>query len=249
MKISTRGSIGFGGAVCIQSLSLTVDQSDLWSPTQRKESLEKVSLLLMNRSSEASKDPIRLPISYVPSDNDVIIGPGGEAKNHVGNRNLFIILRKFSAAYSKSNKIEKGRIISQIIYEATELSPMKTPFVKFQNGYWYAVEGELAREKVSQTMRNLLHAQYRSSAASKKQRRVQNYRLFDSLVHSIMKKKGNFISARLENLYGQMERNRQRTDDEVLEAFTQANSDILESLKSLSLRSNAEMRGVSVEEA
>lgn len=191
----------------------------------------------MNRSTAAQQDLGRLPISYRPSENDVIIGTGREAKNHIGNKNLVNIARQYCAMYSKASKAEKSIIISQIIRDATIQSPLRTPFVKSQNGHWYIVEDELVREKVSQTMRNLLHSNYRSSTAAKKQRRVQNYQHFDAMVQSIMLKSGGLIRERMRPLFAQIESNKRKSDEEVCELFTQANIDILESFKSLSLQS------------
>lgn len=195
---------------------------------------------LMNRSSGSPHDSGRLPITYKPSENDVIIGTGKEARDHIGNKNLINIVLPYCAVYSKSSKAEKSRLISQIIRDATIQSPLRTPFVRrTHNGHWCVVEDELlVREKVSQTMRNLLHSKYRSSTKAKKQRRMQSYQQFDAMVHSMMKTEGSFITARIQSLFAQIESNNRKPDDEVCELFTQANIDILESLKSLSLKSD-----------
>ena len=191
----------------------------------------------MNRNSAAGNDIGRLPISYKPSENDVILGTGREAQNHIGNKNLLNIVQRYKSMYAKASKAEKSNIISLIIRDATIQSPLRTPFVKSQNGHWYIVEDELVREKVSQTMRNLLHSQYKSSTVAKRQRRMQSYQHFDAMVYSLTKKNGSFITKRMRPLFEQIERNKTKSDEEVCEILTQANIDILEFLKSLSLQS------------
>ena len=202
------------------------------STSQR--STQTSSLPLKDICLTSSEGSIRLPSSFTPSNNDVIIGTGRDARNHVGNASFMKIIRKYSDEYSTlTAKKAKGTIITKIIRDATKQSPTGTPFVKRQNGHRYTADHDMAREKVSQSMRNLLHNQYKSSTTAKKHKRVQNYRYFDAIIHVIMQTRGNFITARIGPLYAQTNENSNKTDEEIYELFTQANLDILESLKSL----------------
>ena len=93
----------------------------------------------------------------------------------------------------------------------------------------------MVRERVSQSMRNVLHSKYKSSTTAKKRKRMQNYQQYDAIIHEIMQKRGNFISERMRPLYAHTTNEKSsKTDEEICELFTQANLDILESLKSLS---------------
>jgi hypothetical protein len=173
-----------------------------------------------------------LPIGYIPSRNDVIVGTGREAKNHIGNKKFHNTVKRYIGDYSKRpSKLEKGRIISQIIIDVKKQSPTETTFVKNVGGRWYAVGSATVREKTSQSLRNELHSKYRSSMKAKKRRRIQICQEFDNVVHEMMKQRGNFISERINAVSAQMKKTGKMLDEEVCDLFNQANIDILEALK------------------
>ena len=174
-----------------------------------------------------------LPIDYLPSQYDVIVGTGREAKKHVGNINFkHNIATKYIHLYSRKSKSEKGRIISQIIDEMKNRSPRRAPFVKKMGGHWFAVGYGLAREKVSQSLRNELHEKYRSSGKAKKLQRMERCQEIDRIVYKMMKERGSYISERINLLKGEIvKKGKNLSEDEVTAMFTQANIDNLEFLK------------------
>jgi hypothetical protein len=67
--------------------------------------------------------------------------------------------------------MEKGYIISLVVDEIREQAGDGGFVKKDGKGMWYVVGEILAREKVSQAFRDVLHNKYKSSTASKKKRR------------------------------------------------------------------------------
>ena len=185
-------------------------------------------------STENNDQMTLLADNFIPSQYDVIVGTGREARNHVGNFNFQEhIIKKHIGEYLEQSKLEKGRTISQIIEEAKSKSPTGTPFVKkLGDGKWYAVGYNQAREKVSQSVRNELHDKYRSSVEAKKHRRIKICKEIDASVYNMMQRRGSFISDRINKLCSEMKNcGKQVSDNEVEKIFTEANIDILEGLK------------------
>eukprot|EP00980_Cylindrotheca_fusiformis_P000104 scaffold19_cov114-Cylindrotheca_fusiformis.AAC.51 len=181
-----------------------------------------------------------LPIDFVPSKYDVIVGTGREARHHIGNKTFQNIVKRYLGDYAnRPSKVEKGRIISDIINESRKCNPADTSFVKKVEGRWYALNNETIRERVSQSLRNELHSKYRSSKQAKKQRRIQICQEFDNAVRSMIRQPGCFIARRIERVSSDVARSKKGkvSDDEVCALFTEANIDILEDLKRLSLAS------------
>ena len=81
-------------------------------------------------------------------------------------------LREYS---DSSTKLEKSYILRNIVTQVRLNSP-NGGFVKKdpRNGRWYEVGDFLAREKTSQTFRDALYEQYKSSNTAKKLRRLQD---------------------------------------------------------------------------
>lgn len=190
-------------------------------------------IIMTKKTEDLEEEMVRLPLGFTPSQFDIIVGTGREAKNHnIGNRNFRHLLKKYVEDYSKRSKLEKGRVISQIITEAKHMSPTRTGFVKQMKGIWYAVGQTAAREKVSQSLRNELHDKYRSSIEFKKKRRIQIREEVDGDVQKIIQQKGNFISQRMSEVSKQLKKKTKNLSDErICELLTQANIDILEGLK------------------
>ena len=175
-----------------------------------------------------------LPSHYTPTHLDVIIGTGREPRIHKGNARLReTMTNNYIHRYSSvDNKFEKSLIISEIVATIRENSPNRAGFVKKVNGQWYAVDDFIARETVSQGLRNLLHNQYRSSAASKKRKRGLVCAQMQDYVERMMRVKRSFLSQRMEMLSSELLRRGRNDSEQALEAlFTQTNAAILESFK------------------
>ena len=126
-----------------------------------------------------------LPEDFVPLPYSVLFGRGKKCTNACGNRRLRIICTMYLARYAKvmDNKDEKSEIVSEIystVKEACRNNAGLGAFIRNIDGRWYEVEMTVAREKISQFLRDLLHTKYRSSMKSKianrRQRRIESTR-------------------------------------------------------------------------
>ena len=116
-----------------------------------------------------------LPRDFIPGDRDVICGRGRSIWQSPGNTNFRKILVGRVDEYSTvATKAEKSNILSAIVDEVRKESPYGG-FVKRDaiTGQWSEVGDFLAREKVSQGFRDMLHENYRSSNKTKRKRRLE----------------------------------------------------------------------------
>lgn len=182
-----------------------------------------------------TEDMIPLPSGFVPAAVDVVVGTGREAKFHSGSGSFLKLLKEqYLERYSNAkSKLDKTLIISEIINAVRENSPTGTGFVKKLGNRWYQVEEHLCREKASQSLRNLLHKQYRSSVKSKKHRRCIMRQEIDNNVDVILHTSQSFLSRRISELEIDIEKKggAKAPETDVLRLFSQANTDILEGLK------------------
>jgi hypothetical protein len=95
----------------------------------------------------------------------------------------------YATAYaSATSRVDKSAIVSVIIDKVRSLSP-EGGFIKKDesSSLWYEVGDVMAREKVGQTMRDALHASYRSSTQAKKQRRLTEQESADESMAAIIR--------------------------------------------------------------
>jgi len=120
------------------------------------------------------------------SKYDVICGRGRIAFNHTGNKRFREIVKSNLTRYSDaSTKGEKSMIVSHIM----RIVRQHGNFVKYtsEKSRFENVAERLAREKVGQVLRDILHTQYRSSTEAKKQRRLAQKQQRDAQIHQIVK--------------------------------------------------------------
>lgn len=150
------------------SSSTVQDSSSLCSTTttttrKRKNPISKKNNTTIQRVRDAN---------FRPGEYDVICARGGDAKRHIGNINFRQRVAESAQEYAAaSSKLYKSIIVSKIIDWVRQHSP-EGGFVK-QNrddGLWYDVGDDLARDKVGQTLRELNHSQYKSSMKAKRRR-------------------------------------------------------------------------------
>ena len=205
------GNMAFHGDM-VMSLSLTEAQENAKGPSLKHKNL--------------------LPSNFVPDEFDVICSRGKEARNHKGNILFHSIIKKTGPKYaSAEGKISKSIIVSEIVDTFRQRSSTGMGFVKFIGGKWYELGDLSAREKVSQSLRDLLHGQYRSSARSKKRRKNElNYKMMkdlESLVDS-----NEFVSTRTKAMKETIDQFGDALSDHQLELLmTKMNCDILDQLK------------------
>ena len=114
-----------------------------------------------------------LALNFIPGPFDVICARGRHAKDHCGNVRFRGVIQQSIGKYAQTDtKLEKSLIVSEIIESIRAASPTGG-FVKYvkKDARWYEVGDQWAREKVGQSLRDLLHSQYKSSTKAKRIRR------------------------------------------------------------------------------
>ena len=95
----------------------------------------------------------------VPNPNDVLCGRGGNINSHRGNEQFRAFVEKRKRVYLTARfKREKRLIASSIVNEIRAMDPpgrflARMGSLKDNNGYWYDIGNEKARDKTSQALR------------------------------------------------------------------------------------------------
>lgn len=176
-----------------------------------------------------------LPTTFEPGPNDVVCARGKSYWDHIGNRRYRDLISAATDKYATStNKLEKSLIVSEIV---DAIHQRKGQFVKKETKNkhgsccWVIVDDVFAREKVSQSLRDGLHDRYKSSTKAKKQRRACVNEKFNDDIDRVINS-NRVVSHRIHELSREVTRNGAVASDfTILTLFSQANSDILESLK------------------
>lgn len=93
-----------------------------------------------------------------PHENDVLLGRGGNNNRHSGNEKLRTLARREAALYNISMKMQKSAISRQLVQEMRDLNPPARFLKQLKSGEWQDVGDLLAREKVSQVLRDAVQA-------------------------------------------------------------------------------------------
>lgn len=183
----------------------------------------------MSKSKDtASKfDMTPLGEGYEPTNFDVVCARGRIAVNHTGNKRFKLIVESSLQRYSKApSKLAKSAIVSDIVDTIRKSSP-DGGFVKKEGTMWYEAGDHLAREKVGQALRDMLHSKYRSSTKAKKLSRKVKQSMLDDEVDQIMNRGTNTdITERVKELTKDA-----RRDSDFQEAFNMANLELLKTFK------------------
>jgi hypothetical protein len=111
----------------------------------------------------------QLGVDFQPSHSSIICGRGKQSYTHAGNHRFRMLATMFVKKYSHANrKKDKSAIVSDIVVMIRQAGGI---FCRHEKGVWFEVGDYSAREKTSTLLRDLLHAQYRSSAKAKIDRR------------------------------------------------------------------------------
>mmetsp|Transcript_10969 Transcript_10969/g.16877 ORF Transcript_10969/g.16877 Transcript_10969/m.16877 type:complete len:182 (-) Transcript_10969:27-572(-) len=163
-----------------------------------------------------------LPPCYQPTQYDVICGKGKKCYNHAGNKLFRKIVEEYLKEYSTAaTKLDKSIIVSTIVHGVRT----KGGFVKVDDeGIWHDVGDEFARERVGQTIRDMLHHQYRSSTTAKRKRRQALQKKSSSRSVSPID-----FSFKIDQLRVLTE-SHTGCDRQLMDLFTQTNLDILNEL-------------------
>ena len=184
-----------------------------------------------------------LPNGFVPGKLDVICSLGRKAKSHIGNVYLQTIIEQSASKYALAvRKHDKTIIVDKIVATIQERSRSykerendddgggeRGGFLKIIDGKWNIVDGKLAKEKISQSLRDILAGQYCSSLVSKKKKRresnLQRIVDFDKIVQS-----NKFVLKTMIQLQNTIQ-DCTLSDQLLLELMNQSSTNILHHLK------------------
>ena len=169
-----------------------------------------------------------------PSPNDVICCRGRQYWNHDGNKYYRNLIENNTKKYAQSrHKIEKSLIVMQII---DKIHDNNGRFVKRQGkgGPWIEVDEVFAKEKITQSLRDGLSSKYRSATKAKRQRRAHHDKIMNEDIDHIIRSNNN-VAQQVDTFYEQVNEMNSGdslpSDEEMMALFTQANSNILETMK------------------
>lgn len=174
-------------------------------------------------SSQAQPCQIRQD-GYVLGAYDVICGRGNQCRDHHGNIFFRKVIEKNLANYVQAKtKSDKSNVVSQIV-DAVRKEGGDFVRIEESNERWCPVSERALREKVGQSLRDVLHTQYRSSNKAKKRRKkvenAQQHEDVNSLLgpNSVIAKLGNQIKD-------------ETPDFQAYHMFVTANARLLQDLK------------------
>jgi hypothetical protein len=167
---------------------------------------------------------------FEPGPFDVICTRQLKAKSHHGNLFFQALIEQYSAQYAKAKgKLDRSLIVSEIIDRVRSKSPNGGFIKPSADGKWWEAGDFSARKKVGQSMRDLLHSQYRSSANSKKRRRTEtNAKMLEDLDAFVGM--NSYAASRMQWLTDAIETDKGAiaSDHDLVTMMTQANCDISE---------------------
>jgi len=118
------------------------------------------------------------PLSFAPRSTDVIVGKGMNCYNHIGNKLLrnTIVAPKLAQYAATSSKKDKSILVTSILEQVRKSGGA---FVKkdYNTGLWHDAEPFLARDKVSQTIRNALNLRTNNNKKRKRHQHEQEQQL------------------------------------------------------------------------
>jgi hypothetical protein len=157
------------------------------------------------RAASTCDEMTPLPAHFKPGSMDVICARGKQAHSHPGNRRFRLSVSMILERYSKAmTKIDKSLIVSSVVDTVRQASP-DGGFIKKQGGCWFEVGDHIAREKVGQSFRDLLHTKYKSSTKAKKHRRQVQQAKLGNEVDYFMKSAGS-VAEKIEEITSQAKR-------------------------------------------
>ena len=175
-----------------------------------------------------------LPCDFSPTSMHTICARGKTYWDHKGNVKYRQLIASATKKYQQAtNKLEKTLIVSEIV-DALENSG-RGGLVKrdpLHNNRWVVCNIHFAREKVSQSLRDSLSTQYKSSTKTKKTRRMKVTEQINCDVdRAITSNVGVMSRIHKLNQDLQLHNDEYASDLSVCTLFSQANLDILETIK------------------
>jgi hypothetical protein len=171
----------------------------------------------------------------MPGPFDVVCARGRQFFNHPGNRRYRELIGHATKKYGMArNKMEKSLVVLKII-EQVHLANGRFIKKEKKGGPWVEADEIFAREKCTQSLRDGLSMKYRSATKAKRERRSQHDKQFHSDIDMIVRSNASVVQQMESFAHRVSLLNSSRptvSDEAVMEFFTEANSNILQTIKS-----------------
>lgn len=100
---------------------------------------------------------------FEPTENDVLLGRGGRANNHPGNKKYLDLKDSIQDRYMKADKNEKTAISQELVDIVKKEWGAKFLKLDPDTNRWYEVDNVVARKKCSQSLREVNTAEVRAA--------------------------------------------------------------------------------------
>jgi hypothetical protein len=191
---------------------------------------------MASSSSDETTTAQLLPMDFSPGPNHVVCHRGRIFWDHEGNKKYRSTIKSATHKYAAcKNKYEKSLVVSEIVEAIIHNKNVCKGggFVKMDaiTGRWVEADEIFSREKVGQSLRDSLHAQYRSSTKAKKRRKTVLFDPANEVVEQVIHSNQQ-VSDRIHQLSNDVQSHGDKTSEQAISAlFNQANRDILETIK------------------
>ena len=129
-----------------------------------------------------------LDSSWVPCSWSVICARTKDARNHMGNKRLRILVNSHLEKYANANRIEKGIIVSSIVDSVRNASNGGGFVKQTKAGTWVEVGDSVAREKVGQSLREGIAKKDPTKVQQRKEQRKANKASKDKKLASLVRR-------------------------------------------------------------
>jgi hypothetical protein len=110
-------------------------------------------------SGKVDTPTLALPVSFEPTNFDVLCGRGKGSYNRPGNRRFRAIVQQHTDEYQASSKVDKTMVLNRIMNLVQAQNEGTTRFVKRgKDGLFTVISDDLAREKVGHAIRETIMA-------------------------------------------------------------------------------------------
>lgn len=237
------------GTACTTSTCSTAMTADTATSSITTSSTSTSMSTASSSLSSSERKTTPLPDNFTPGPMDVVCARGKGSSRHEGNRRFKLIIENAIPKYANTDsRIEKTLIVSEIVDTIRNNAATASAagggigigspgFVKREGGRWWIMSDSLARDKVSQSLRDALSNKYKSSTKAKKRRKQAMYAAqqnnnVGNQDLDVMIQSTTAVSQRLQKLSKQLQQSGPKaSNDTVMNLFNTANCDLLETLK------------------
>lgn len=161
-----------------QSMIQSITSENIKATTSVNTNKTHLSCIFANVRATAPviRSPRSLPPNFVPSNYDVICAKGKKAFNSIGNRRFRVLIDVHLQSYKDApTKLEKTAIVNSIVEVVRGVA--SAGFIKIDGDEWIEVGDVAAREKVGQTIRDVLSQRDPVKRAKKMRRQAKQRKM------------------------------------------------------------------------